>query len=280
MPPKPLRSGLCADHLPVIPEVMRHLRARSLSDDDFGGSQLLTEHATRLGAGLAEQYAIISDAVHRFDFAAALDGLSDARVVAALRRIDPNRFRAALPTGVAEGSLGSDFQRTHLIEQTRIVPFALAGGAEDQTTAWVDHEGGGQTFDGIALHHRGVEIQRNRKIDRRLGQETRDGFGIFTHIHGNHRDALVGDLIMGTLHGRHLGAAGWAPGRPEVQDHGFAQMVRETLGLTDRSQKVERWRPDLPGERCQGLGCVRGKAGGRDKQGTSPEKVVRTTHGL
>jgi two-component system, sensor histidine kinase and response regulator len=58
----------------LLRSVCRDL-ARSLSDDDFASSQLLTEHADLLSAGLAEQYAVIADAVHRFDFAAALDGL-------------------------------------------------------------------------------------------------------------------------------------------------------------------------------------------------------------
>jgi two-component system sensor histidine kinase/response regulator len=74
--PMPVQSRAPID-ADLLRSVCRDL-ARGLSDDDFASSQLLTDHADLLGAGLAEQYAVIADAVHRFDFAAALDGLRDA----------------------------------------------------------------------------------------------------------------------------------------------------------------------------------------------------------
>lgn len=74
--PIPMQAPVPID-ADLLRSVCRDL-ARSLADDDFASSQLLTDHADLLSAGLAEQYAVISDAVYRFDFAAALDGLRDA----------------------------------------------------------------------------------------------------------------------------------------------------------------------------------------------------------
>jgi hypothetical protein len=170
-------------------------------------------------------------------------------------------------------------KRPHLIQQRGIVPFALAGGTVDKSAVGIDDEGGGQALDGVALHDLGVEIHRDREVDVGLVQEPRDGLGVFADVDGDHRDALVRDGLVGTLHRGHLGAAGRAPGRPEVQDNWLAAMIDETLRLPGRTLEVELGCLDILGHWREGLRLAHRNGDGRGQEGQGPDEGAERTHG-
>ena len=64
-------------------------------------------------------------------------------------------------------------------------------------------------------------------------------------IHGNADDlkSLPGELILKLNEPRHLDFAGTAPGRPEVEQDGFATEVREAPGFA-----VERFEGEIRGD--------------------------------
>jgi hypothetical protein len=65
----------------VDPAALRELcvrLARLLDDDDFASRALMEDNVAMLRAALGDQYRAISEAVHRYDFAVALDRLEQA----------------------------------------------------------------------------------------------------------------------------------------------------------------------------------------------------------
>ncbi len=113
----------------------------------------------------------------------------------------------------------------------------------------VHEEAGRQRESMIDLAHLPVRVEQRRKGELMFAHERRHRAGIFLEIHGQHREALIVVLQIGCLDGRHLDAARWAPGCPDVdQQHlslEIAQRDVRTVQVGER--KVGR---RMIGQRC------------------------------
>src|SRR5207302_7452770 len=110
----------------------------------------------------------------------------------------------------------------------------------------INEKGGRQSTHSVTLGDFATLIQENRQMHTYLLQEGPDHGWIFLEIDGEQREGLPLQLLRQTLQLWHLRSTGYAPGRPEIEEHHSAALLAEELDTAVQKGQVQlrRWCAD------------------------------------
>ena len=133
--------------------------------------------------------------------------------------------------------LGQD--RLELGGQAVLAEAAQAEGAHDALR--VDEEGGGQAGHEVVAVGLVPGVLQDRPGGAHVRGEVAGPVGEVLVHHAQDLQAVVRVVRIGVHHERELLAAGRAPGRPEVDEHGPAAQLGERDGVAIDGQQVDVW---------------------------------------
>lgn len=145
----------------------------------------------------------------------------------------------------------------------------------------VDEERGRQGTQFVQPGGSAAGFEQYREGQAVFLDEWRHGGGIVLpgHVDGQHHEALVFVFFVHFLDGRHFGAAGRAPGSPQVDQHGLPAQVGQADSFAGGGLQCKIRRQEAPARRgdLSGGGCAAAVGTGKDPRqpGSQDEEIQR-----